>query len=220
MKKKNNDRNLEYFMSLNYPATIELYEEEGETRFGLQIPELSGVWAEGKTLEEAYADLVETKKLWFETCLEKGIDIPEPVLEKDYSGKFILRLNPKFHMTLSKGAQRSKISLNQYIRILLEKQISNSDSSAEIRHLGQLVVKQSKTIDDLRKKLTSLDNRIGSLEDSISSISDVGWGKPIFATIGNPLQKGVVIFGPEIQVGATNLVEYDKDDKEFPIWIT
>ena len=218
--KKTRDKDLEYYMSLNYPFTVELYEEDGQPRFGLQIPELQGVWADGKTVDEAYADLIETKKLWFETCLEKGIDIPEPVLEKDYSGKFILRLNPKLHMTLSKGAQRSKISLNQYIRILLEKQISNSDLIAEIRHLGQLVVKQSKTIDDLRKKLISLDDRIGSLEDSLSSIPDVGWGKPIFATIGKPFQNSMVIFGPEIQVGATNLVESDKDDKEFPIWIT
>ena len=69
--------------------------------------------AYGKTLEEAYASLVETKKLWFETCLEKEISIPEPISERNFSGKFILRLDPKLHMNLSKRAQRERISLNQ-----------------------------------------------------------------------------------------------------------
>lgn len=102
MKKKKN-RDLKFYMSLNYPVTVELYEEDGKQRFGLQIPDLQGVWADGKTIEEAYAELVETKKLWFETCLEKEIDIPEPISEKEYSGKFIVRLDPKLHMALSKG---------------------------------------------------------------------------------------------------------------------
>jgi predicted HicB family RNase H-like nuclease len=197
MKKKKN-KDLEYYMSLNYPFTVELYKENGELRFGLQVPELQGVWADGKTVEEAYADLIETKRLWFETCLEKGIDIPEPVLEKDFSGKFILRLEPKLHMTLSKRAQRSNISLNQYIRTLLEKQIGNSDLIAEIRQLGKLTVKQSEAIDNLRKELTSLDHRIGSLEEAFSSISDVRWGKSVFVTIGEPFQEEVIIFQPQI----------------------
>jgi len=212
--KKTKDKDLEYYMSLNYPFTVELYEEDGQPRFGLQIPELQGVWADGKTVEEAYTDLIETKKLWFETCLEKGIDIPEPFSEEDFSGKFILRLDPRLHMTLSERAKRSNISLNQYIRILIEKQISNSDLIAEIRRLGQLIVKQSKTIDDLGKKLTSLDNRVSSLEDSFSSISDVGWGKPILWPTGKPFQKGMVISEPQTQMWATNMVAYIDEGNE------
>ncbi len=119
MKKKKN-KDLEYYMSLNYPATIELYEEDGKIRFGLQVPELSGVWAEGKTIEEAYADLIGTKKVWFGTCLEKGIDIPEPVSEDDFSGKFLLRIPTKLHMALSKQAKKEGLSLNQYVKSILE----------------------------------------------------------------------------------------------------
>jgi predicted HicB family RNase H-like nuclease len=180
MKKKKN-KDLEYYMSLNYPFTVELYKENGELRFGLQVPELQGVWADGKTVEEAYADLIETKRLWFETCLEKGVDIPEPVLEKDFSGKFILRLDPRLHRTLSERAQKSRISLNQYIRLLLEKQISNSDLIAEITQLRQFIAKQSETIEKLRKELATLEHRIGSLEEAFSSTGS-GWGGIIFAT--------------------------------------
>jgi len=207
MKKKKN-KDLEYYMSLNYPFTVELYKENGELRFGLQVPELQGVWADGKTIQEAYANLIATKKLWFETCLDKGIEIPEPFSEKDFSGKFILRLDPRLHRTLSERAQKSRISLNQYIRLLLGKQISNSDLITEIRQLGQLVAKQSKTIDDLRKKLTSLDNRIGGLEDSLLSISDLGWHRPIFKTLERDFLKEGWACWLKAEEAETSTVDY------------
>lgn len=189
--KMKKDKNLEHYMSLNYPFTGELYEENGELRFGLQVPELQGVWADGKTIEEAYNNLVETKKLWLETCLEIEIDIPESISEKDFSGKFILRLDPRLHRTLSERAQKSRISLNQYIRLLLERQISNSDLIAEIKQLRQLVAKQSETINGLRKELLTLEHRIGSLEDAFSSTSGLGWGRIIFTTAEEYFTKGI-----------------------------
>lgn len=173
--KKGKNKNLEYYMSLNYILTVEQYEEDGELRFGLQIPELPGVWADGTTMEEAYLDLIETKRLWFETCLDKGIDIPEPISESDFSGKFILRLSPKIHMTLSKMAKRSKVSLNQYIRTLLEEQISISDLISEISQSRQLIGEQSKGINKLGKVLGSLEQRIKSLEEAFSSMSYPGF---------------------------------------------
>jgi predicted HicB family RNase H-like nuclease len=207
---KKKDKNLEYYMSLNYPATVELYEEYGEIRFGLQVPDLSGVWAEGKTIEEAYADLIDTKRLWFATCLEKGIDIPEPVSEKDYSGKFILRLNPKLHRDLREMAQRSKISLNQYIRILLEKQISNLDLLAEIGQLGQLISKQSQTIEKLRKEVSSFEQRINSLEEKFSSTLD--FEPKIYHTTTKGYPRGVAVIGTHVTAGVvyaqSNLVNF------------
>ncbi len=207
---KKKDKNLEYYMSLNYPATIELYEEYGEIRFGLQVPELSGVWAEGKTIEEAYADLIDTKRVWFATCLEKGIDIPELVSEKDYSGKFILRLNPKLHKDLRERAQRSKISLNQYIRTLLEKQINASDLITEILRLSQLISKQSQTIEKLRKEVSSFEQRINSLEEKFSSTLDFEQKTYLTTTKGYP--GGMAAIGGYWQAGGvygqSNLVNF------------
>lgn len=156
---KNKNKKLDYYMSLNYPFTCDEYEDDGEHRFGLQIPELPGVWAEGKTIEEAYANLVETKRLWFKTCLEKGIEIPEPVSEQDFSGRFVIRLNPQLHMALHKGARQAKMSLNQYVRSLLESQISNSDLISEIRTLG--------------KRFGQLEQRMGSVEEAYSALAEV-----------------------------------------------
>ncbi len=169
-------------MSLNYPSTVELFEEDGEVHFGLEIPDLPGVWADGKTIEEAYASLVESKKAWLGVRLKKGMDIPEPASEEDYSGKFILRLTPKLHMELTKNAKQANTSLNQYVRSVLEKQINNSALMAEIRRLNKIVKQQSQNIEVCVKALQSIQHRITSLEDSFSFMSDRAWIGPIQAT--------------------------------------
>lgn len=173
--KKTKPKSLEYYMSLDYPFTAELYEEDGEVRFGMEIPDLPGVWADGKTLEEGYASLVESKKLWFEVRLKKGMDIPEPFLQHDYSGKFILRPGPRLHMELSKGAKRAKKSLNQHICSLLENQVSNSQLMSEIKKLVKIVAEQSKGIARCEKELRIIKHRMASLEEAYSSTSEVKW---------------------------------------------
>jgi len=181
-KEKNKDLN--FYMSLNYPFTVELYEENGGINYGLQIPDLTGVWASGKTLEEAYSNLVDTKKLWFKTCLEKKLDIPDPTSEKDYSGKFILRLEAQLHMKLSQQAKRKKISLNKHIKSLLEKQILNSDLSSEIKGMKKAVTSQ---IENLRQDLISIRQRIDSLEHTFSEISsDISKEPTMFLRAGPP----------------------------------
>jgi len=166
-KVKNKD--LKYYMSLKYPITMELFEENGEIRFGLQIPELEGVWADGGTPEEAYNELIETKRLWFETCLEKQLNIPEPISEEDLSGKFIVRLNPKLHMALRTRANRANVSLNQYVKTVLDKHVSNLDLIAEIKDLKQLMLEQSKSLEGQIREVQNLKHRMRSLEESFSS---------------------------------------------------
>ncbi len=167
--KRNKTKNLKYYKSLNYPITVERFEDNGDLRFGLQIPDLPGVWADGKTIEEAYGSLDESKELWLKVRLEKGLDIPEPVSEVDFSGKFILRLYPKLHMLLSKGAKRAKKSLNQHITSLLENQIRNSDLMSEIKRVGKTLTKHSKTMETRATGMKSLEHRMDSLEEAYSS---------------------------------------------------
>ena len=169
-QKNKKNKGLQYYLSLNYPFTVEKYEEDGESRFGLQVPELPGVWADGSTIEEAYAELMETKRIWFETCLDKGMDIPEPVSERNFSGKFILRLEPRLHMALSKDAARSKRSLNQHVRALLEKQITSSEIINEIKILKELF---STEIDSIKTELSSIAHRINSVEETLFVEPDV-----------------------------------------------
>ncbi len=145
-------KTLNYYMTLNYPVTLEKYEEDGEIRFGLLIPDLTGVWADGRTLDEAYKNLDDTKKVWFETCLEDGIEIPEPVSEEEFSGKFLLRIDPKLHMQLTKEAKRMGQSLNQYIKSLLENAMQGNAIEKGIKELYAAIRRQQ----EMTKELSTL----------------------------------------------------------------
>ena len=165
---KEANKKLKEYMSLSYSIITKQYEDNGKIRFGLKIPDLPGVWADGETIEEAYASLIETKQIWFETYLEKGIDIPKPVSEKDFSGKFVLRPGPRLHMSLSKAAREKKVSLNQYIKTLLQQETKNADIRDEIK---SLLDKFTKHDNATNKVLQTLSLRVKSLEDTFSATS-------------------------------------------------
>jgi len=68
-----------YCFGSHYPVVIKKYiEYNGEEYFGVEIPDLPGCGAEGKTLEEALKRLEEAKQAWIEVNLERGLKIPEP----------------------------------------------------------------------------------------------------------------------------------------------
>ena len=55
-------------------AKYEIIEDE-EPYYG-EVPELEGVWATGKTLEECRRNLAEVIDGWLVVRLRKGLDIP------------------------------------------------------------------------------------------------------------------------------------------------
>jgi len=55
-------------------ARYEIIEDE-EPYYG-EVPELEGVWATGKTLEECRRNLAEVIDGWLVVRLRKGLDIP------------------------------------------------------------------------------------------------------------------------------------------------
>ena len=115
-------KDLKYYLNLNYPITIEKYTEyDGREYFAAEIPDLPGCGAEGKTVDEALKKLEEAKKAWIEVSLERGLEIPEPATEDQFSGKFLLRIPAKLHRQLALKAKRASVSLNQYVRSILER---------------------------------------------------------------------------------------------------
>jgi len=114
------NKNLTYYLNLNYPITIETSTEDKELHYSLEIPDLPGCGAEAKTLDEALEKLQDAKELWISASLKRKLPIPEPVTEDDFSGKFLLRIPTKLHMALAKQAKREELSLNQYIKSILE----------------------------------------------------------------------------------------------------
>jgi len=64
----------EYIETALSKAKYELVEDE-EPFYG-KVPELEGVWATGKTLEECRKNLVEVIDGWIIVRLRKGLPIP------------------------------------------------------------------------------------------------------------------------------------------------
>jgi antitoxin HicB len=108
-------KNLKYYLGLKYPVTT----EKDEDGYSLEIPDLPGCHAYGKTLEEAWKRLEAAKKAWLEVSIEKKFDIEEPNQDQ-FSGKLLLRIPPRLHAKMAKEAKKKGVSLNRHLQVLLE----------------------------------------------------------------------------------------------------
>ncbi|EAX46801.1 protein of unknown function UPF0150 [Thermosinus carboxydivorans Nor1] len=112
MKKK-----LEYYLALPYRFEVIPAEEGGYVG---TVPDLPGCITQGETLTEVIAMIEDAKRVWLETAIEEGIDIPEPVgHDEDYSGKFVVRVPKSLHRELVRKAKEENVSLNQLAMYLL-----------------------------------------------------------------------------------------------------
>ncbi|WP_295917986.1 toxin-antitoxin system HicB family antitoxin [uncultured Anaerovibrio sp.] len=109
------EKTLEYYMELDYPVELSKIKPEEGGGFFVSVPLLPGCMSDGDTLEEAYSNIVETKKEWFSSMIERKMEIPEPVEKEEYSGKFMVRLQKSLHKTLVQLSKREGVSLNQYV---------------------------------------------------------------------------------------------------------
>ena len=108
-------KELAYYMDLDYPVEVKRIKEEEGGGFFVSIPLLPGCMSDGESLDEAYANIQEAKEEWLSSMLERGMKIPEPVEQEEYSGKFIIRLPKTLDRALAQVSKREGVSLNQYV---------------------------------------------------------------------------------------------------------
>jgi antitoxin HicB len=105
-------KSLKYYLGLHYPVTFEASSEGG---YFVEIKDLPGCYAQGKTMDEAQEMIDIARKMWLEVAYEDGNEIPLPRNEEDYSGKFNVRFPKSLHKKLDGLAVREGVSLNQYL---------------------------------------------------------------------------------------------------------
>lgn len=104
---------LDYYLSLKYPVSIE---EAPEGGYFIQIKDLPGCLSQGETIEEALENIEEARQLWIESMYEDGNEVPLPgSAEKQYSGKFNIRMPKSLHRKLDEMAEQEGVSLNHYL---------------------------------------------------------------------------------------------------------
>jgi predicted RNase H-like HicB family nuclease len=121
-----NKKDVAYYMNLPYKIIIRKDPYGG---FFAKVDELEGCMTQGETYDEVSSNIREAMELWFEGSLEKGMDIPEPEQENDYSGKFMIRLPKSLHRRLAENAKEENVSLNQYaVHLLSERNVAHRHS--------------------------------------------------------------------------------------------
>lgn len=127
MQKKVKD--LDYYMNLMYEARI----QKSDTGYFAEIPDLPGCMTFCEEFDQLEEMIEDAKKVWFEMSIEDNVKIPEPKEDKDFSGKFLLRLPKNLHRKLSNQAERDGVSLNQHIMNLLSEESSALETMIKIR---------------------------------------------------------------------------------------
>lgn len=113
-KEINIKKQIAYYMSLPYTMMVKYQNEQGGYFIASYI-ELPDLTMTGDTPEEAVKELLIEKPEWFETCLQLGIPIPQPIEPQQFSGKIIVRMPPTLHESLTRIAELEGVSLNQYM---------------------------------------------------------------------------------------------------------
>lgn len=80
-----------------------------------EVLEFPGCVAQGNSAEEANQNLESAAQSWIDVANERGLNIPPPYLNQDYSGHIALRLPRSLHRQAARLAERDGVSLNQFL---------------------------------------------------------------------------------------------------------
>jgi predicted HicB family RNase H-like nuclease len=84
-------------------------------------PPLIGPCCHGSDEAKVYAELCQIVEEWLEILKAEGIPLPPPPGKKEFSGKFVLRIEPALHRRLALRALAAGESLNNYCAKVLSK---------------------------------------------------------------------------------------------------
>lgn len=102
------------YLSLPYSIIIKKITDESGNYYHASVQELEGCQSTADSFNEAYTNIYEAMEGWIETKLENGFEVPKPIDENNYSGKFVLRIPKTLHKKLALAAEKEGVSLNQY----------------------------------------------------------------------------------------------------------
>lgn len=80
-----------------------------------RCPTLFGGGCHGSDEAKVYAELCQIVEEWIELLEKDGHRLPAPLGKKEFSGKFVLRLEPALHRRLAAKALAAGESLNTFI---------------------------------------------------------------------------------------------------------
>ncbi|MDO8519653.1 MAG: toxin-antitoxin system HicB family antitoxin [Deltaproteobacteria bacterium] len=102
-----------------YKYSIIVTWSEEDQGWGIKVPELSGCFSFAKKINHAPKAAMEAIESWIKAAKRQGLEIPEPISAREYSGKFVARIDPELHRALAIKAKLKGESLNRFVEDLL-----------------------------------------------------------------------------------------------------
>lgn len=106
-------------LAAQYPKFVEWSEEDN--CFVGRCPLLFAGGVHGKHEAQVYRELCAVAEEWVEILHKDGTPLPKPKRSADYSGKFMIRIDPAVHQRLALKAVSTGESLNQLVSRTLAK---------------------------------------------------------------------------------------------------
>jgi antitoxin HicB len=122
-----------YYLEAEYPVTVYAAPEGG---YVAEIEDLPGCLTEGETLDEVFERIEDARRAWIEVTYEDGADIPLPRTDREYSGKFVVRIAKSLHRRLAEQADREGISLNQHVEGILSASIAYDRAIEQCQYIS------------------------------------------------------------------------------------
>lgn len=116
------NKDLKYFLSLDYKTIIEKVLSEDESFFIAYANEFGkyACYGKGQSQVDAINSFIQEKDEFIEYLFNSGETIPEPLIESErFSGFFNVRTSPIVHASLVSQAKEQDISLNLYLNQIL-----------------------------------------------------------------------------------------------------
>ncbi len=88
------------------------------------VPGWIGKCCHGDNEEKVYKELCQIVDEWIEIYKKDFRALPPATAGKKYSGKFVMRIDPELHKTLTVKALNAGDSLNSYCRKILKREVS------------------------------------------------------------------------------------------------
>jgi predicted HicB family RNase H-like nuclease len=79
-----------------------------------RCPEIMAGGVHGNDEARVYSELCQAVEEWIELLHRDGVPLPDPLVAKSFSGKFVLRIEPAIHRRLAAKALAAGESLNSY----------------------------------------------------------------------------------------------------------
>lgn len=120
---------------LNYNMNVFQIETTSGVQWVAKYPALKEVSGGGNTPDQAIESLKENAIVYLEFLIEQKDKIPpydKPVIEESYSGNIPLRIPKKLHQQIKEIAQNQGVSLNSYIRDLIQADVTSKEIEYKI----------------------------------------------------------------------------------------